>query len=200
MNSGSFIFLLLLGSITECSSFFDTHEIRRWKRGDQLLVPCIWMVRTAEYAILDDKESKLSKALITDKGRAQSKSFGEHVKEMPLSTFISSPVRNAIDTIKQIKKSAGLEDKKYTWDKLLSHSSFHKQPHRVANLIKDIGRARFYKEHLEPWLNGGKLDYLYPMKERADEILDKYRSTLKKGITLIVARVHNGSNCPCRRP
>jgi len=187
MRSGSLVFLLLLGSITECSQFFRSHKVRRWKQGDKIRVPSILIIRTAAHEILDDKEPKLDKALITYDGRLAARAFGEQLKKMPPKYFISCPASNCIDTIQEIMKGGDIDETKYTKDKLLSYSSFYKEPENVKYLIKTYGRKEFYEEFLQYWLDGAEAEFLHLKDEQSDWILEKHIYNLEKDVTLMVA-------------
>jgi len=187
MRRGSLVFLLLLGSITECSLFFKSHKVRRWKLGDKIRKPSILIIRNAAHEILDDKEPKLDKALITEEGRLAARAFGEQLKKMPPDNFISCPASNCIDTIQEIMKSAGVAETKYTRDKLLSYSSFYSQPENVNYLIKKYGRKEFYEEFLQYWLDGAEAEFLHLKDEQSDYILEKHSYKLEKDTTLMVA-------------
>jgi len=187
MLGGSLVFLLLLGSITECSLFFRSHNVRRWKQGDKIWKPSILIIRNAAHEILDDKEPILSKALITDEGRLAAQRFGKQLKMMP-KNFVSCPAGNCIDTIEEIMKSAGVDAERYTKDKLLSYSSFWKEPESVADLIKRFGRKEFYEEFVQYWLDGAPDAEILQLKDEwSDHILEKYSDKLGKDITLMVA-------------
>jgi len=188
MRSGSLVFLLLLGSITECSIFFKSHQARRWKAGDKIQKPSILIIRNAAHEILDDNEPILSKAKITDEGRLTAQRFGEQLRKMPPNTFISCPASNCIDTTQEIMKSAGVDKTKYTKDKLLSYSSFYSQPEHVADLIQRFGRKEFNEEYLDLWLQGAEAQFLHLKEEQSDYILEKHTDKLKKkDVTLMVA-------------
>jgi len=187
MRNGSLVFLLLLGSITECSQFFKSHKVRRWKQGDKIRKPSILMIRNAAHDILPDKEPKLDKAQITDEGRLEAGAFGEQLKKMPPNNFISCPASNCIDTIQEIMKSAGVDETKYTKDKLLSYTSFYSQHKHISNLIKRFGRKEFYEDFLQYWLDGAEAQFLHLKDEQSDYILEKHSYKLEKDLTLMVA-------------
>jgi len=187
MRSGSLVFLLLLGSIRESSQFFKSHNVRRWKQGDKIQMPSILIIRNAAHEILDDKEPILSKAVITEEGRLAAQGFGEELKKMPPDYFISCPASNCIDTIQEIMKSAGVAETKYVKDKLLSYSSFYKEPEAVSDLIKRFGRKEFYEDFLQYWLDGAEAWFMHPKDEHSDHILKKHVYRLETGITLMVA-------------
>jgi len=188
MRSGSLVFLLLLGSVTECSLFFKSHKARRWKLGDKVRKPSILIIRNADHEILEDKEPILSKALITDEGRLAAQRFGEQLKNMPPKNFISCPASNCVDTTQEIMKSAGVDETKYTKDKLLSYSSFYSQPEHVADIIKRYGRKEFNEEYLDIWLQGAEAEFLHLKEEQSDHILERHTDKFeKKDVTLMVA-------------
>jgi len=185
----SLVFVLILGSVMEGSQFFRSHQAKRWEQGDEIQTPSILIIRDAEHEVLDDKEPILSKALITENGRSTSQKFGEHLRKKPLTKCISCPASNCLETIKEIMKSAGMDETNYLQDKLLSYTSFYKLPERVADLIKEFGRKEFDEEFLEYWLEGAPAEFLHPRDEHANYILNKYSTHLNngKGITLMVS-------------
>jgi len=150
-------------------------------------MPSILIIRNAAHEILDDKEPILSKALITDEGRLAAQGFGEKLKKMPPNYFISCPASNCIDTIQEIMKSAGVAETKYSKNKLLSYSSFYKEPENVNYLIKKYGRKEFYEDFLQYWLDGAEAEFLHLKDEQSDWILEKHSDKLEKDTTLMVA-------------